>query len=82
MSKQGPDTFERGYEAAHEEIRAAIASWDDHVWNCVDCPACETIREFKRWMVDRLEERMGEEQQSIFWKVASAWGLADIYGWP
>ena len=76
--RHGPDTFARGYEAAHDEMHDVLAGWNEHLWGCMDCPSCETIRAFKKELVRQLRERMNEEQYAIFTRVMHSWRIDDV----
>ncbi len=45
--------YERGYDAARDEIFDVLAD-REHIWKCVDCPACEVIRAVKRHIANGL----------------------------
>ena len=67
---QEPDNeFERGYDAAYSEIYQTLLLWEEHNFDCHDCPPCEVIRTVIRKLVARAEDvDIGKEYVLVdFW---------------
>lgn len=68
--------FAEGYNAAYEEIHAAIRS-EEHPGQCGDCRACGVMAETAKKVMRTLTDRMTQEEYFTFGLILARIGMAE-----
>lgn len=75
--------YRRGYDAAYEEIRAAIRDKSHPNVSVCPCPACEIIAELLQRIADTISTYLTEGEQELFQRLMQVVeDRQDIGNWP